>query len=68
MELLSGDRHSLHGRVKDKTGDVKWVSVADCHGQIVCNLLGYGNEEIEGKSKKLKNTDRDWIQFLIIFK
>lgn len=54
MELLSGDGPSLYGRVKDKTGDVKWVSVADCHGQILCNLLGYGNEEIEGARAKVK--------------
>lgn len=48
LELTEGEGPYLYGRMLDLKGDIVNVEAADCHGQILCNLLGYGNHEIAG--------------------
>lgn len=46
--LTEGQGPFLYGEMKDLDGNIKEVDdISDCHGQILCNLLGYGNSEVE---------------------
>lgn len=46
--LEEGDGPYLKGEMKDSDGNVRVIEgISDVHGQILCNLLGYGNPEVE---------------------
>lgn len=54
LRVLSGKDAQLTGEVLDDFGWPKRVVVDDAHGQIVCNGLGYHNEEIEAARERVR--------------
>lgn len=46
--LVGGKGPYLRGEMRGPDGNVRELDdVSDCHGQILCNLLGYRNPEVE---------------------